>query len=110
MRRGMNKQTGRTLEGKAHLRQSIEDILSTPIGTRVGRRDYGSRLFSLVDGNVDQVFEVELYAAVAEALRNWEAGYRLERVVLSAVRQNGPVFDLYGTDLVTGQNIVLEGV
>lgn len=110
MRRGMNKHTGQILEGSAHLRQSIEDILTTPLGTRVGRRDYGSRLFELLDKSVDQVFQVELYAAVADALRLWEPDFSLERVVLAHVRPNGPVFDLHGVDLVTGRNIVLERI
>lgn len=110
MRRGMNKHTGLALEGSAHLRQSIEDILTTPIGTRVCRREYGSRLFELLDKPIDQVFQVELYAAVADALRLWEPDFSLERVMLADVLPNGPVFDLHGVDLVTGRNIVLEGV
>ena len=47
--RGMDRNTGRALEGIAHLRQSIRDILTTPIGSRVMRWEYGSRLFRLVD-------------------------------------------------------------
>jgi phage baseplate assembly protein W len=39
---GMNRNTGRKLSGVDHLRQSIVDILTTPIGSRVMRRDYGS--------------------------------------------------------------------
>ncbi len=46
---GMNAATGRNLTGLDHLHQSIADILSTPIGTRVMRRDYGSRLPELID-------------------------------------------------------------
>ncbi|NBO96416.1 MAG: phage baseplate protein, partial [Betaproteobacteria bacterium] len=39
---GINAQTGQPLAGIDHLRQSIRDILTTRIGTRVMRRDYGS--------------------------------------------------------------------
>ena len=46
---GINTNTGRSISGKAHLRQSIADILSTPIGSRVMRRNYGSHLFDLID-------------------------------------------------------------
>ncbi len=38
--RGMNANTGKELEGIEHLKQSIIDILTTPIGSRVMRRDY----------------------------------------------------------------------
>jgi hypothetical protein len=44
-----DKETRKALEGIDHLKQSIIDILTTPIGSRVMRRDYGSRLFELVD-------------------------------------------------------------
>jgi phage baseplate assembly protein W len=41
---GLNAANGQALSGLDHLRQSIRDILTTRIGTRVMRRDYGSRL------------------------------------------------------------------
>jgi phage baseplate assembly protein W len=46
---GMNRTTGAPLDGDAHLAQSCEDIVTTPLGTRVMRRDYGCLLAELVD-------------------------------------------------------------
>lgn len=46
---GMNAHTGQPLAGLDHLRQIIADILSTPLNTRVMRRDYGSRILELID-------------------------------------------------------------
>ena len=46
---GMNRHTGKALDGFNHLRQSVADILSTRKGTRVMRREYGSDLAGLVD-------------------------------------------------------------
>ena len=46
---GMDGTTGAKLAGIDHLRQSIRDILTTRIGTRVMRRDYGSDLPGLID-------------------------------------------------------------
>lgn len=43
---GVNSRTGKRLSGVAHLRQSVRDILTTPVGSRVLIRDYGSELFS----------------------------------------------------------------
>jgi len=107
---GMSAETGKALEGLAHLRQSVRDILSTPIGSRVMNREYGSRLFELVDDPVDQRFQVEVYAAVAEALRRWEPRLRLERVRLVEVRDEGPVFTIEGVYLPEGRPVVLEDV
>jgi len=45
---GIHAVTGRSLAGLGHLNQSIRDILTTPIGSRVMRRQYGSRLFDLM--------------------------------------------------------------
>ena len=42
---GMSRETGRACDDElAHIRQSIRDILTTPVGSRIKRRDYGSLL------------------------------------------------------------------
>lgn len=46
---GMDRNTGKLLSGTDHIRQSIVDILTTPLGTRVMLPEYGSKLFDLVD-------------------------------------------------------------
>ena len=94
---GMNLLTGERLAGLAHLRQSIADILSTPIGTRVMRRDYGSLLFELIDQPDNGSTQVRLYAATAEALLKWEPRIKLTQVKLYRTDQPGKVIiDLKG--------------
>jgi phage baseplate assembly protein W len=39
---GTNATSRKPLAGIEHLRQSIRDILTTPIGSRIMRRDFGS--------------------------------------------------------------------
>ena len=56
------------LEPLEHIRQSILDIVSTPIGTRVMRPEYGSRVPRLVDQPVTKGWKLSVYTAVAEAL------------------------------------------
>ena len=47
--RGMNDRTGKHNDGFEYLKQRIRDILSTPLGSRVMRRNYGSeRLKELI--------------------------------------------------------------
>lgn len=87
---GMSGTTGRLLGGDAHLRQSIGDILTTPIGSRVMRRDYGSLLFDLVDQPLTPVTRLRLFAATAIALLKWEPRLRLTNIAL-AVRGSGDV-------------------
>ena len=73
---GMSRTIGDALGGFDHLRQSIADILSTPLGTRVHRRDYGSRLPRLVDRPINQSLVADMVAACAEALDRWEPRLR----------------------------------
>jgi len=80
--RGVDRDTGRPIEGRAYLRQRIDDVLMTPIGSRVMRRDYGSRLAELVDMAVNPANVLLLYGAVAEALQRWVGGFKLSRVQL----------------------------
>ena len=68
---GINAQTGQLLAGIDHLRQSIRGILTTRIGTRVMRRDYGSRLPALVDNPMPPRLAMDLYSATAEAVARW---------------------------------------
>lgn len=79
---GMSRTTGRPLGGDAHLSQSIADILTTPIGSRVMRRDYGSLLFELVDQPDNARTRIRLFAAIAVALAKWEPRLRLTRVAV----------------------------
>lgn len=109
--RGMNAANGQPLEGVAHLLQSIRDILTTPLGSRVMRRDYGSRLFELVDRPLNPATRVELTAATAEALARWEPRLKLERVQVDASAATGRVtLTIEGRYRPTGAPVRLEGL
>ncbi|MFV0625198.1 GPW/gp25 family protein [Sphingomonas sp. ac-8] len=80
---GMDAETGKPLAGDAHLEQSLGRLLSTPIGTRVMRRDYGSALFELVDKPLSPLTRMRAFAATAVAIARWEPRLRLTRVSLA---------------------------
>ena len=77
---GMDAVTGKRLAGDAHLAQSCADILSTPIGTRVMRRDYGSAVPELIDRPHNPLTRMRIIAATAVALARWEPRIALTRV------------------------------
>lgn len=79
----MNRIDGRAVTGLEHLRQSVGDILTTPIGSRVMRRDYGSLLPELIDQPDNAATQIRLFAAVAGALMRWEPRLQLQRVQVS---------------------------
>ncbi|ATI54497.1 oxidoreductase [Sphingomonas melonis] len=86
---GMDRHTGRTCEGADHLRQSIADILGTPVGTRVGRRDYGSRIPELLDQPLNDATRIRVFAAAAMALLRHERRARVQRIALAAGTATG---------------------
>ncbi|WP_353282603.1 GPW/gp25 family protein [Wolbachia endosymbiont (group A) of Myopa testacea] len=108
--KGMSAETGKELEDLDHLKQSIVDILTTPIGSRIMRRDYGSRLFELVDKPVNRDFTLEIYAATAEALQKWEKRFKLEKVKITEVKEGKVTLELEGLYLPMGEKIRFDGV
>jgi phage baseplate assembly protein W len=78
----MNAETGRALSDLAHVRQSIKKILTTPIGSRVMRRDFGSRIPDLVDNPLNDANRLRVIAATADAVIRWEPRIRVSRITL----------------------------
>lgn len=79
---GMDAKSGRRLSGIEHICQSIADILTTPIGSRLMRRGYGSLIPSLVDQPLNGTTILRIYAATAAAINQWEPRIRLTNVQL----------------------------
>ncbi|RRV41181.1 GPW/gp25 family protein [Pseudomonas sp. p106] len=79
----MNRRTGSTLTTREHIAQSVEDILTTRLGTRIARREYGSLLPELIDQPLNETTCLRLYAATAMALLRWEPRINLTRVQLN---------------------------
>ncbi|WP_164276593.1 GPW/gp25 family protein [Stenotrophomonas sp. B1-1] len=86
---GMNAITGRSIAGTAHLMQSIADILTTPLGSRIQRRDYGSLLPDLIDQPFNERTRLQLFGAIATALMRWERRIRLSRIALTPASAPG---------------------
>ena len=106
----MSRDTGKTVERLEHLKQSIIDILTTPIGSRVMRRDYGSRLFELIDAPVNRETLVDYYAAVAEALDLWEPRIQLQQVDITSAVVGSITLSITGKYLIDGQAVRLDGI
>lgn len=77
---GMSRDLGTDLLRDDHITQSVRDIITTPLGSRVCRRDYGSRLFQLVDRPMNASLTADAVAATAEALQKWEPRIVVDRV------------------------------
>ncbi|MCA7012073.1 GPW/gp25 family protein [Dickeya dadantii] len=77
---GMNPHGTGTLTDADQLWQSVRDILTTPLASRVMRRDYGSLIPDLLDAPQNAVTRLQLMSAAVIALARWEP-----RISLNAV-------------------------
>lgn len=73
---GMHVASGQSLDGLDHIRQSIAQILTTPIGSRCMRRDFGSLLPELIDVPITPASRLQVMAATATAVIKWEPRIR----------------------------------
>lgn len=79
---GMNAQNGRRMSRRAHISQSVTDILTTPVGSLVMRRNYGSLLPEIIDQPLNEATLLRARAASADAVVRWEKRLNLQSVVL----------------------------
>lgn len=106
----MNINSGKTISEIAHIKQSIANILTTPIGSRIMRRDYGSRIFEKIDRPINGELVAEIYSDVVEALFIWEPRFEVEQVTVQSIEKGKITVDLEGTFLKDGEKIVLENI
>lgn len=93
---GLNTTTGRAIGDLAHIWQSVRDILTTPIGSRVMRRDYGSLIPELIDQPMNPATRLRLMSASVSALVRWEPRLRIASVQFSVDARGGAVIDIEG--------------
>jgi phage baseplate assembly protein W len=79
---GMDRHTGTALTGPDHVRQSIMDILTTPLGSRLMNRGYGSRLTDLIDAPMNAAGRQAVYAAIALAIAVHYPQFQLTGIAL----------------------------
>lgn len=77
---GMNAVTGRKISGIEHIQQSVRDILTTPVGSRVMRRDYGSLLPELLAQPLNDATILRVYAAAVMAILRWEPRIKVRSI------------------------------
>lgn len=97
---GMSATSGRQIDDSSpnfeHLRQSIRDILTTLVGTRICRRSYGSLVPNLIDQPCNDATKVRLFSAIATALIRFEPRVQVSSVRLISVTENGWQVELVG--------------
>ena len=93
---GMNRDTGKAITETDHLRQSVRDILLTPQGSRLARREYGSLLSALIDQPQNPALRLQIMAAVYVALQRWEPRLQLDTITINSSMAGSMVIELAG--------------
>ncbi|WP_055128242.1 GPW/gp25 family protein [Pseudomonas mediterranea] len=105
----MNRHTGGAIDAVGSIAQSMTDILTTRIGTRVMRREYGSLLPELVDYPFNDIIRLQVYAATVIALMRWEPRVSLSRVqFLGATLQGQSSLYIEGSIVDSNQPLSLS--
>jgi phage baseplate assembly protein W len=100
---GTDRVTGVPLLDWQHVRQSIGVILTTAIGTRAMRRDFGSEVPDLIGRPMTTLTILQLYAASYLALLRWEPRFALNGIQIVEASASGRIgLRLSGTYNPTG--------
>ncbi|ECJ2259534.1 baseplate assembly protein [Salmonella enterica subsp. diarizonae] len=93
---GMSQSNGKAITDTDHLRQSVRDILLTPQGSRIARREYGSLLSTLIDRPQNPALRLQIMSAVYVALSRWEPRLTLDSITISSNFDGSMVVELTG--------------
>lgn len=93
---GMNQDNGKAIFDADHLRQSVRDILLTPQGSRIARREYGSLLSALIDQPQNPALRLQIMAAVYVSLSRWEPRLTLDSITINSGFDGSMVVELTG--------------
>jgi len=94
---GMSRDTGGSGEDLAHIQQSGSNILRTPVGSRVMRRDYGSLLSELTDRPQNAALRLQIMSACYSAILKWEPRVSLTGITVETTFDGKAVVELTGT-------------
>ncbi len=102
--------SGSGISRSHRLKQSIQTILSTPIGSCVMRRDFGSRLYQLIDAPVTQQWFSLVYSESAEAIAKWEPDVTVTGFYAESKTQGKVSVTIDYIDSLSGENLKITGI
>lgn len=104
---GMSRDTGKTLADLEHIRQSVRDILTTPIGSRIMRRSYGSLLSALIGQPQNAALPLQIMSACYMAILQWEPRVKLTSISYEPAFDGSMVVEITGSRTDTTQDFSL---
>lgn len=106
----LDRETLRPIGEWEHVLQSIGMILTTPLRSRVMRREFGSDLSELIGRPMTPQIVMGVYAASALAIAQWEPRFALTGVEMNAASADGrlslTVYGVFQGDQVSGRVVL----
>ena len=88
-----------------HIKQSLEDIATTPIGSRLMRRDYGTLLANLIDQPISEVLYLKIYSTLYTAYVRWEDRIDISEMNVADINNGQLILDIVGFLKTNGNEI-----
>ncbi|WP_372941428.1 GPW/gp25 family protein [Shewanella sp.] len=106
----MNKNTGRQITDAEHINQSVTDIITTPVGTRVMRRNYGSFVPRLIDSPQNNVTRMRLISSTIIALTEFEPRIRVRKVEIYVDDAGKTLMNIDADRADSGEMLTLKNI
>lgn len=104
----MNSKTGRCVDVKTHLVQSLNDLLTTSFGSRVQREEYGSIVPDLLDQPLNGALRLQVMAGAIIAISNWEPRLVIKSLDFVVTDDLGGLINLVAE--YRGESIEVNGI
>ncbi|WP_151957392.1 GPW/gp25 family protein [Acinetobacter guillouiae] len=98
----MSRYDASTLTEQQHIEQSLEDIATTPIGSRTHRREYGTSLADLIDHPLNEVLVLKCYSTLYSAFTRWEDRIEINQIQAVEIGKGNLMMDISAIYLSTG--------
>lgn len=102
---GMNPNGTGTLNDTDQLWNSVNDILLTPLASRIMRRDYGSLVSDLIDSPQNATTRLQCMSAAVIALTRWEPRIALNKIDIRWLKDGCAEAELAGIITETMQPV-----
>lgn len=86
---GIDRFTGKVIDGWPHVVQSIQVIFTTRFGERVMRTWFGSEVPQLLGRNMVPSTVVAFFSAIVTAIELWEPRFRIVKITPLSVDRQG---------------------
>lgn len=106
---GMNRLTGKPLRGEEHLTQSLQVLLSTPIGSRVMLAGYGSDVTELIDSPMTDSDQLRIQKSIIDAITQWEPRFIVDQITAVSKDIDGEL-TISITGRFNGDNLSFEAL